>query len=122
MPYCWSTTAPRRERGIGALSLTVSSATGRARTGPRVISWAEHLALAVVAFVPRLGSGPGGVVGDTKSYLSLDPSRYLRQSVTVWDPTTGLGTLTHQQVGYLFPMGTFYWLVHALHIPLWVGQ
>jgi len=104
------------------LSLTVSSATGRAATRPRVTTWAEHLALAVVAFIPQLLSRPGVVVGDTKSYLYLDPSRYLRQSTSLWDPTVGLGTLTHQQIGYLYPMGAFYWVVHVLHVPLWVGQ
>ncbi len=78
--------------------------------------------VAVVAFVPQLLTHPGLVSSDTKSYLYLDPGRYLRQSASVWDPSTGLGTMTHQQIGYLFPMGPFYWAVHALGIPTWVGQ
>ena len=40
----------------------------------------------------------------------------------MWDPTVGLGTVTHEQIGYLWPLGPFFWLVHALGIPLWVGQ
>jgi hypothetical protein len=62
------------------------------------------------------------VDSDTKSYLYLDPGRFLRQSVSMWDPTNGLGTVTHEQIGYLWPMGPFFWAVHALAIPLWVGE
>ena len=28
----------------------------------------------------------------------------------MWDPNIGLGTVTHQNIGYLFPMGPFYWV------------
>ena len=32
----------------------------------------------------------------------------------MWDPNIGLGTVTHQNIGYLFPMGPYYWLMrHA---------
>ena len=98
--------------------------TGRPalRSGRRVGAWVEYLVVGLVAFVPQLLTRPGVVSSDTKSYLYLDPGRYLRQSASVWDPGTGLGTMTHQQIGYLFPMGPFYWAVHALHIPVWVGQ
>ncbi|HET7523346.1 MAG TPA: alpha-(1-_3)-arabinofuranosyltransferase family protein, partial [Acidimicrobiales bacterium] len=34
----------------------------------------------------------------------------------------GLGTVTHQNIGYLFPMGPYYTLIHWAHIPVWVGQ
>jgi hypothetical protein len=59
---------------------------------------------------------------DTKSYLYLDAGRFLRQSASMWDPTVGLGTVTHEQIGFLFPLGPFFWAVHALGIPLWVSQ
>lgn len=32
----------------------------------------------------------------------------------MWDPNIGLGTVTHQNIGYLFPMGPFYWVLNAL--------
>ncbi|MGH9017541.1 MAG: alpha-(1-_3)-arabinofuranosyltransferase domain-containing protein, partial [Acidimicrobiales bacterium] len=85
-------------------------------------SWALHLILAGVAFIPQLLAQPGIVDSDTKSYLYLDPGRFLRQSASMWDPTNGLGTVTHEQIGYLWPMGPFFWVVHALGIPLWVGE
>ncbi len=29
----------------------------------------------------------------------------------MWDPNVGMGTVTHQTIGYVFPMGPYYWLV-----------
>ena len=34
----------------------------------------------------------------------------------------GMGTVTHQNIGYLFPMGPYYWLMHELGVPAWVSQ
>jgi hypothetical protein len=85
-------------------------------------SWILHLVVAGVAFIPQLLAQPGVVDSDTKSYLYLDPGRFLRQSISMWDPTNGLGTVTHEQIGYLWPMGPFFWAVHGLGIPLWVGE
>jgi hypothetical protein len=82
----------------------------------------EHLAFALVAAVPQLLSRPGTAVADTKSNLYLDPGRFLRQSVSIWDPRVGLGTVTHQQIGYLFPMGPFFWVTRELGVPTWAAQ
>jgi hypothetical protein len=62
------------------------------------------------------------VAADTKQYLYLDPGRLTTGAASMWDPNTGLGTVTHQNIGYLFPMGPYYTLVHWLGIPVWVGQ
>jgi arabinofuranan 3-O-arabinosyltransferase len=93
-----------------------------ARTGSRRVALFEHLVLAAGAFVSQLLARPGVIEADTKTYLYVDPGRYLRQSASMWDPTVGLGTVTHQQIGYLFPMGPFFWATHALGIPVWVAQ
>jgi hypothetical protein len=85
-------------------------------------SWASHLALAAVAYVPQLLARPGVVSSDTKTYLYLDPGRFLPASASMWDPTVGLGTVTHQQIGYLLPMGPFFWFFHAVGVPVWVAQ
>ena len=63
--------------------------------------------------VPVLRCAPGKVAADTKQYLYLDPARLLGRAVTMWDPNIGMGTVTHQNIGYLFPMGPFYWLLDA---------
>ena len=78
--------------------------------------------MALIAFVPQLWSQPGVADSDTKSYLYLDPGRYLGQSASMWNPNIGLGTVTHEQIGFLWPLDPFFWAVHALGIPLWVGQ
>ena len=80
------------------------------------------LLLAALSYGPLLATRPGMVAADTKQYLYLDPGRLTTGAASMWDPNVGLGTVTHQNIGYLFPMGPYYWLVHALHVPYWVGQ
>jgi hypothetical protein len=78
--------------------------------------------LAAVCYIPLFLSRSGQVAADTKAYLYLDPSRLTASAASMWDPSTGLGTVTHQNIGYLFPMGPYYALIHGLGIPMWVGQ
>jgi hypothetical protein len=81
-----------------------------------------YVALALIAYVPVLRSASGKVAADTKSYLYLDPARLLGRAATMWDPNIGMGTVTHQTIGYLFPMGPYYWLMERLGLPDWVAQ
>ena len=81
-----------------------------------------YAVLAVLAYVPPLITHPGKVAADTKQYLYLDPSRLLGRAASMWDPNIGFGTVTHQNIGYLFPMGPYYWLFQALRVPDWVAQ
>ena len=79
--------------------------------------------LAALAYLPVLLTHPGKVAADTKTYLYLDPGRLLSRAPTMWDPNIGLGTVTHQTIGYLFPMGPFYWLLETgLGLPSWAAQ
>jgi arabinofuranan 3-O-arabinosyltransferase len=81
-----------------------------------------HAGLAVLVTVPLLLTKPGQVGADTKQYLYLDPARLLSRAWAMWDPNTGLGTVTHQNIGYLFPMGPYYWAIERLGAPDWVAQ
>ncbi|HET6664613.1 MAG TPA: alpha-(1-_3)-arabinofuranosyltransferase family protein [Acidimicrobiales bacterium] len=81
-----------------------------------------HLGLAAAAYVPLLLTQPGWVSADTKTYLYLDPSKLLSRAWSMWDPSIGLGTVTHQYIGFLWPMGPFYWLADAVGIPDWAAQ
>ena len=81
-----------------------------------------HLGLAAAAYVPLLLTQPGWVSADTKTYLYLDPDRLLGRAWSMWDPSLGAGTVTHQTIGYLWPMGPFYWLADAVGIPDWAAQ
>jgi arabinofuranan 3-O-arabinosyltransferase len=74
------------------------------------------------AYVPLLAVRPGVVTPDTKTYLYLDPTRFLSQVAFMWNPTVGLGTVTHEYVGYLLPMGPFFAAFHVLGVPTWVAQ
>src|SRR5262249_53365033 len=81
-----------------------------------------YVGLALLAYVPVFRSSPGRVAADTKQYLYLDPGRMLGRAVTMWDPNIGMGTVTHQNIGYLFPMGPFYWVFNAIGVPDWVAH
>lgn len=93
---------------------------------PRVLgvprSVIEYGVIALLAYLPMLASQPGTVSDDTKTYLYLDPGRLLRESVSLWNPNVALGTVTHENIGYLLPMGPFYWLLAELHVPVWIAQ
>ena len=92
------------------------------RVRRRRADWEFAGFLAVVCYVPLLLSKPGQVAADTKQYLYLDPGRLTSGAAYMWDPSTGLGTVTHQNIGYLFPMGPYYSLISWLGIPMWIGQ
>ncbi|MEY2590937.1 MAG: arabinofuranan 3-O-arabinosyltransferase [Acidimicrobiaceae bacterium] len=91
----------------------------RASTVTRVLPLSG---LALLCYVPLLFTAPGEVGADTKSYLYLDPGRLLRRAVSMWDPHIGLGTVSHQTIGYIWPMGPWYWLFDTLRVPDWVAQ
>jgi len=81
-----------------------------------------YLLLGLLAYLPPLLTARGRVGADTKQYLYLDPGRLLSRSVSMWDPHVGMGTVTHQTIGYAFPMGPYYWLLDQLGSPAWVAQ
>jgi arabinofuranan 3-O-arabinosyltransferase len=81
-----------------------------------------YLLLALVAYVPPLLTARGRIGADTKQYLYLDPGRLLSRSVSMWDPHVGMGTVTHQTIGYAFPMGPYYWVLERLGSPAWISQ
>jgi arabinofuranan 3-O-arabinosyltransferase len=78
--------------------------------------------LAALAYIPPFLTAPGKVAADTKQYLYLDPTRLLERAPSMWDSNIGLGTVTHQNIGYLFPMGPYYWVTDTLGLPSWVAQ
>jgi hypothetical protein len=78
--------------------------------------------LAGLAYVPLLCTRPGILADDTKAYLYLDPGRLLSSAVSMWDPSVAGGTVTHQNIGYLFPQGPFYWVFSELGVPMWIAQ
>ncbi|NND75547.1 MAG: DUF3367 domain-containing protein [Ilumatobacter sp.] len=78
--------------------------------------------LALLAYVPMLATRPGRVSADTKSYLTIDPGGLLTDAASMWDPSVGAGTVPHQNIGYLFPLGPYYWVMERIGSPDWVTQ
>ncbi len=92
----------------------------------RVFAWIGRcwlgLTLAFVAYVPLLLSSPGKISADTKAYLYLDPGKLLDRAWLMWNTHVDAGTVVHQNIGYLFPLGPYYWLMHALGMPTWIAE
>lgn len=82
----------------------------------RVVVIGTAIALLVLA------QNSGSVAADTKLDLVVDPARFLRRAMDLWDPTGNSGQLQDQAYGYLFPMGPFFLLGHWLAFPAWVIQ
>lgn len=81
-----------------------------------------HAALAAIVYIPLLLTRPGWISADTKTYLYLDPAKLMSRSWSMWDPSVGMGTVTHQNIGYLWPMGPFYWVMEQVGVPDWMAQ
>jgi len=75
-----------------------------------------------VAYIPLLRTAPGMVEDDSKQYLYTDPARFMSQVVSMWNPDVSMGTVTHQYIGYLLPMGPYYAAMQAVGVPTWVAQ
>jgi arabinofuranan 3-O-arabinosyltransferase len=67
-------------------------------------------------------SSPGRVSADSKQALYLDPERFLAGAASLWDPSFGGGTVPHQHIGYLWPMGPWFWFFEQVGVPDWVAQ
>ncbi len=101
-----------------SIATSVSRAVRRERLPFRADTWL----IAVLAYVPLLLTRHGLLADDTKVYLYFNPSKLLSSAASMWNPDVGFGTVTHQNIGYLFPMGPYYWAAKSLTIPIWVAQ
>ena len=84
--------------------------------------WWSWAILTLAVLPAMVATRPGWISADTKVYLYLDPGRLLRSAQSMWNPDVNMGTVTHENMGYLFPMGPYFWLIEKLHVPMWLGQ
>ena len=80
------------------------------------------LPLLLLALIPLFFSQSGRISDDTKAYLYLDPRHLLATALSMWNADQGFGMVTHQNIGFLFPMGPFFWLCHSVGIATWLSQ
>ena len=78
--------------------------------------------MVLISYIPLFFNDPGRVAADTKAYLYLDPFRLLERAAYMWQPELAFGTVTHQNIGYLWPIGPFFAIGDLLSIPDWVVQ
>ena len=62
------------------------------------------------------------VAADTKPYLTLDPRGLLADASSMWQPDFAMGTVTHQNLGFLWPVGPFFAVGDLLGLSGWVVQ
>ncbi|HEY6780398.1 MAG TPA: alpha-(1-_3)-arabinofuranosyltransferase family protein, partial [Thermoleophilaceae bacterium] len=79
------------------------------------------LGLAVASLALALAQRPGAASSDTKIDLHVDPSSFLAAVSSPWTDAYGLGAVwSGQYSGYLWPMGPFFALGHALGLAPWL--
>ncbi len=108
-----------------AVNENVESKKGLSTTLPRIIKSKTLLViivLACIAYIPLLFTHPGLISIDTKQYLYINPAKYTARVASTWSPNISLGTVTHQNIGYLLPMGPYYTLLAYLKVATWVAQ
>jgi arabinofuranan 3-O-arabinosyltransferase len=93
-----------------------------ARPTPPIVERGEAALMAALTYLPLLVGARGRLNADTKQYLYLNPGDLLHRAQSLWDPQIGGGAVTHQTIGYLWPMGPFYWVFDHLGMPDWATQ
>ena len=78
--------------------------------------------LALLAYLPLLLTHRGMVAADTKPYLLLDPRGLLQDAGSMWQPDFAMGTVTHQNLGFLWPIGPFFAVGDLLGLADWIVQ
>ena len=94
-----------------------SDAAVENRMGRLGLLFAAAGALAL-AFIQQ----PGNTVDDTKLPLVMSPLSFMANSLHLWNPALYSGSVQTATYGYLLPMGPFFGLGEALHVPVWITE
>ena len=75
------------------------------------------------AFALAFWQRPGWATSDTKIDLHVDPGAFMSSVASAWTATGDLGEVhSAQYSGYMWPMGPFFDLFHALGVSAWVTE
>jgi arabinofuranan 3-O-arabinosyltransferase len=75
-----------------------------------------------LALIALLLTHPGRMTFDTKLGVDIDPVGFYQRLWHLWNPLEWQGSLQDQYIGYAFPMGLYYLVAHAVHLPVWVAE
>ena len=107
---------------LGVAPKNQSSADAPVHSSMRRFDRWTFLVLGLLAYIPFLLTSPGEISADTKAYLLLDPGKFLERVPFLWDSHIDAGTVTHQNIGYLFPLGPWYWMFKTIGVPIWIAE
>ena len=120
-----SLTTPAHSVSTGTTRTARGGGVHRSTDYPLSSSFPRRLpeSLATVGlFIAVFCQHPGRIVRDTKLDLAVDPGSFMATVSHLWNPLIGFGSVPDQAYGYLFPMGSYYWLGSASHLPEWIVQ
>ena len=75
-----------------------------------------------LALIALLATHPGRMTFDTKLGVDIDPVGFYQRLWHLWNPLEWQGSLQDQYIGYAFPMGLYYLVAHAVHLPVWIAE
>ncbi|GAA3822019.1 alpha-(1-_3)-arabinofuranosyltransferase [Streptomyces coacervatus] len=101
-------------------AVPTTAATSGPPEGPRSRRWLAGFW--AVAFVLFLVVHPGRQTFDTKLGVTVDPGAFFSDLGQLWHDQGSFGGIQDQYAGYLWPMLPFYWLAHAVHLPVWLAE
>ncbi|MFE7166108.1 alpha-(1-_3)-arabinofuranosyltransferase family protein [Streptomyces sp. NPDC057616] len=101
-------------------AVPTTAATSGPPEGPRSRRWL--LGFWAVAFVLFVAVHPGRQTFDTKLGVTVDPGAFFSDLGQLWHDQGSFGGIQDQYAGYLWPMLPFYWLAHALQLPVWLAE
>ncbi|MFF4355579.1 alpha-(1-_3)-arabinofuranosyltransferase family protein [Streptomyces sp. NPDC001604] len=97
-----------------------TAATSGPPEGPRSRRWL--VGFWAVALLLFLVVHPGRQTFDTKLGVTVDPGAFFSGLGQLWHDQGNFGGIQDQYAGYLWPMLPFYWLCHAIGLPVWLAE
>ncbi|RPF33242.1 alpha-(1-_3)-arabinofuranosyltransferase [Streptomyces sp. TLI_185] len=97
-----------------------TAATSGPPEGPRSRRWL--VGFWAVMLVLFLVVHPGRQTFDTKLGVTGDPGAFFSGLGQLWHDQGSFGGIQDQYAGYLWPMLPFYWLCHAISLPVWLAE